>query len=71
MSTDDRVPWDPDYDPWTEIDVLNKRCDEYERDLRRLRDANCSLGEALKAALQEVERLRGPDPIQDEIDDEF
>jgi len=71
MTDNDKVPWDPDYDPRAEIDVLNKRCDQYERDLRRLLDANRSLGEALKAALQQVERLRGPEPIQDEIDDEF
>jgi hypothetical protein len=71
MPDNDKVPWDPDYDPRAEIDVLNKRCDQYERDLRRLLDANRSLGEALKAALQQVERLRGPEPIQDEIDDEF
>jgi cob(I)alamin adenosyltransferase len=52
MTDNDKVPWDPDYDPRAEIDVLNKRCDQYERDLRRLLDANRSLGEALKAALQ-------------------
>jgi len=67
----DKVPWDPDYDPQHEIDALSKRCDQYERDLHRLRDANRSLGEALKAALQQVELLRGPEPIQDEINDEF
>ena len=65
-NTNDKVPWDPDYDPFAEIDVLSKRCDEYERDLRKLRDANRSLGEALKAALQQV---RGQDEIDD--DDEF
>ena len=71
MTDHDKVPWDPDYDPQREIDVLNKRCDQYERDLRRLRDANRSLGEALKAALQQVELLRGPEPVQDKINDEF
>jgi hypothetical protein len=71
MTDNDKVPWDPDYNPQHEVDVLNKRCDQYERDLRRLRDASRSLGEALKAALQEVERLRGPDPVRDDIDDEF
>ena len=71
MTNSDKVPWDPDYDPRAEIDALSKRCDEYERDLRRLRDANRALGEALKTALQQVERLRGPDLVRDEIDDEF
>jgi len=71
MTDNDKVPWDPDYDPRVEIDSLNQRCDEYERELRRLRDANRSLGEALKAALQQIQVLRGPEPIDDEIDDEF
>jgi hypothetical protein len=71
MPDNDKVPWDPDYYPRVELDLLNKRCDEYECDLRRLRDANRSLSEALKAALQQVERLRGQAPVQDEIDDEF
>jgi hypothetical protein len=71
MSNNDKVPWDSDYDPRVEIQRLNKRCDEYERDLRRLRDANRSLNETLKTALQQVERLRGQEPVQDEIDDQF
>ena len=70
MSNNDKVPWDPDYDPGVEIDALSKRCGEYERDLRRLWDANRSLSEALKTALQQVERLRGQEPVQDENDDE-
>ena len=71
MSSNDKVPLDPDYDPQLEIDALSKRCDEYECDLRRFRDANRSPGEALKAVLQQVELLRGPSPVQDEINDEF
>ena len=39
--------------------------------MRSLRDANLSLGESLKAALQRIELLRRSEPLQDGIDDEF
>jgi hypothetical protein len=71
MTNNDKLPWDPDYDPQLEIDALSKRCDEYERELRRFRDANRSLGEALKTALKQIDILRGPNADQDQIDNEF
>ena len=39
--------------------------------MRRLRETNRSLCEALKAALQRIELLRRSEPLQDGIDDEF